>query len=658
MRGKRLLIPILLILILLLGTFLRFYKLGADGYGNMYYAATVKSMLTSWHNFFYAAYEPGGSVSVDKPPLGFWLQAISAGILGINGFALALPQALAGMLSIVVVYYLIKRPFGEPAGLVAAFFLAITPITVVTERNNTIDGTLVLVLLLAIWALIRSIRKGSFPYLLICLILVGIGFNIKMLQAYMILPAVYLTYLIAARQKWWMRILHLAGATVLLVVVSLSWVIAFDLTPASERPYAGSSTENSMLELVVGHNGLARLEKLRPFSGLQGALYPPPAGTNPQNPIQGGNLPNRPRSGIQPLPGGQLPPYGNPAQPPSGAAQTSIRQNEVGAAGFLRLFSNPLDDEASWLLILALLTIPLTGAMVTWYRPLDDKWTSWLVWTLWLIPMLLFFSFTTGLWHTYYLIMLGPGIAALSGMSVWSIEQLYQRNRLAGWLATLLLTGGTLAYEIILLNRYLPSAAWVIELAVLLALTGLILAACRPAALRPLAVVCLAISLALPPLAWSVVSVTNPLPDSNLPHAGPGDVKNNNAAHVGDLNPFQAAVLQITLANTDPDTYLLAGLSANQTAAYILATGRPVLALGGFSGNDNIFTLDELRAKIDSGELRYVLVSQELSKQYAEFSKYVGNTCRIVPLPGMRPQGQVQQPLPAGQQGTLFECGG
>ena len=288
--------------------------------------------------------------------------------------------------------------------------------------------------------------------------------------------------------------------------------------------------------------------------------------------------------------------------------------------------------------------------MLTWRRPLDDKWTSWLTWTLWLVPMLLFFSFTTGLWHTYYLIMLGPGIAAMSGMSVWALGILFNKNLAAGWLATLLMVGTTLTYEITVLNHYLPSAAWVIELAVLLALAGLILAACRPVTVRPVALICLTLSLALSPLAWSMVSVTDALPDSNLPHAGPGDIKNRNAVREGDPNPFQAAVLQVTLANTDPDAYLLAGLSANQTAPYILATGRPVLALGGFSGNDDIFPLEELTTRFAGGDLRYVLMSQQLAKQDAEFTRWVTNNCQVVPLPGMRPPGQSQQQPPPGQQ--------
>jgi 4-amino-4-deoxy-L-arabinose transferase-like glycosyltransferase len=166
---------------------------------------------------------------------------------------------------------------------------------------------------------------------------------------------------------------------------------------------------------------------------------------------------------------------------------------------------------------------------------------------------------------------------------------------------------------------------------------------------------CLALSLALFPLVWSLVSITDPRPDSNLPHAGPGDIKNRNDVREGELNPFQTAVLQVTLANTDPDAYLLAGLSANQTAPFILATGRPVLALGGFSGNDDIFTPEELITRITSGALRYVLVSQQLAKQDAEFTRWVTNNCQVVPLPGMLPPEQIQR-QPSGQQDALYDC--
>lgn len=170
---------ICLVLVLLLGVLLRFYNLGAGGVGNTYYAAAVKSMLMSWHNFFFVAFEPGGSVSVDKPPLGFWVQALSAHFLGVTGFALALPNAIAGLLSIFMVYQLIRRPFGVWAGVAAALTLAIMPVAVATERNNTIDGLLVFVLLLAAWAFLQAVYTKKVSWLFLGAFIVGLGFNIK-----------------------------------------------------------------------------------------------------------------------------------------------------------------------------------------------------------------------------------------------------------------------------------------------------------------------------------------------------------------------------------------------------------------------------------------------------------------------------------------------
>jgi len=133
----------------ILAAVLRFANLAALGYANHYYTAGVASMLQSWHNFFFVAAEPGGSVSIDKPPVGLWLQAISAYVFGVNGFGVLLPQILAGILSVIVLYHLVRRWFGTGAGLLAALALAITPVVVATDRNNTMDSPLILTLLLA-----------------------------------------------------------------------------------------------------------------------------------------------------------------------------------------------------------------------------------------------------------------------------------------------------------------------------------------------------------------------------------------------------------------------------------------------------------------------------------------------------------------------------
>ncbi|MFN8514496.1 MAG: glycosyltransferase family 39 protein [Chloroflexia bacterium] len=155
LRGEGL----LLAAILAVAAALNCIGLAAEGYANSYYAATVKSMLTSWHNFFFVSYDPGGFVTVDKPPLGFWIQAAFAKVLGFHGWSILLPQALAGVASVALLYYLVRRTWGPLAGCVAALALALTPISVVTNRNNTIDSLLVLTLLGAAWAVTKAIES-------------------------------------------------------------------------------------------------------------------------------------------------------------------------------------------------------------------------------------------------------------------------------------------------------------------------------------------------------------------------------------------------------------------------------------------------------------------------------------------------------------------
>jgi 4-amino-4-deoxy-L-arabinose transferase-like glycosyltransferase len=146
--------------VLLVAAALNLWGLDREGYANTYDAAAVKSMLTSWHNFFYVAYDSGGFVAVDKPPLGLWIQAASAKLFGFSGLSLLVPEALAGVLAVAVLYRLVARPFGSVAGLVAALALALTPVAVVTNRNNTIDSLLILTLLLGAWAASRAAATG------------------------------------------------------------------------------------------------------------------------------------------------------------------------------------------------------------------------------------------------------------------------------------------------------------------------------------------------------------------------------------------------------------------------------------------------------------------------------------------------------------------
>ena len=332
--------------IILSGAFLRFYQLGASSIGNAYYAAAVKSMLTSWPNFFFVAFEPGGSVSVDKPPLGLWLEAISAGLMGLNGFALAFPNALAGTLAVALLFFMVKKQFGLAAGATAALVLAVTPITIATERNNTMDGMLVFALLLASWAVWRAVENGRASALMLGMLLMGAAFNIKMLQAYMILPALYALYFFGTGYlSWQKRALHLGAATCLLLAVSLSWALLVDSVSADSRPFIGSSTNNSVMELILGHNGIKRLVSTDNSSETQ-----------------------------------------------TGSESTTLdissgTPNEVGAAGALRLFTEPLAPQVSWLLPMALMGLALGWVMAGKPSPLNDRHLALILWGGWLLPM-------------------------------------------------------------------------------------------------------------------------------------------------------------------------------------------------------------------------------------------------------------------------------
>lgn len=179
-----------------------------------------------------------------------------------------MPQALAGVISVILIYVIVKRAFGSLAGLISALCLAVTPVFVAASRNNTIDNMLVMVLLFACLALSIAAEKGKFKYLIISMVLVGVGFNVKMLQAYMVVPALYITYLLAANVSVKKRVIHLVVSTFVLVAVSLSWALAVDSISAANRPYVDSSTNNTVMELIVGHNGTERLSLSSSSKGM------------------------------------------------------------------------------------------------------------------------------------------------------------------------------------------------------------------------------------------------------------------------------------------------------------------------------------------------------------------------------------------------------
>ncbi|HEU5430644.1 MAG TPA: glycosyltransferase family 39 protein, partial [Thermomicrobiales bacterium] len=397
--------------IIVLAAALNLFRLDRLGYANAYYAAGVRSMLTNWRNFFFVSFDPGGFVSIDKPPLGFWIQAASAKLFGFSGLSLLLPEALAGVASVALLYWLARRVFGPVAGLLAALALALTPVAVAVDRNNTIDALLILTLLAAVWAVSRAAERSSLGWLLLGAALVGLGFEIKMLQAYFVAPALWLAYFVGARRNWRVRIAHLAAATVVLLVVSLAWATIVDLTPASERPYVGSSETNSELDLALGYNGLFRLV---PAGWLPAALT---------GPFGGARFGDRP-----------LAPNDTPSDVPRG--MPTPRGLDPGP---LRLFSTFLAGQIGWLLPLAAL-----GGLAAWLQtrtrvPFDRRHIALTIWGGWFVTVAAFFSVANGftLMHRYYLAMLAPPTAALVGAGLVALWRDHRQPGWRGWLLPL-----------------------------------------------------------------------------------------------------------------------------------------------------------------------------------------------------------------------------
>jgi 4-amino-4-deoxy-L-arabinose transferase-like glycosyltransferase len=526
-----------------LSIFFNFFNLTQQDFFEGYYAAAIKSMLLSWHNFFFVSFDPGGFLGVDKPPLGMWIEVLSARFLGFSAFSVLSPEALAGVLAVWLLFQLVRRVFGPVAGLIAALVLALSPISIVTNRANLVDSLLVPTVLLAAWALSKAAETGRLRWLLLCAVLVGLGFNIKTLQAYLVLPAFGLLYLLGAPVRWRTRIGHLALAVVVLLVVSFSWITIVDLIPVSQRPYLYTSE----LNITIATNGTYRL-------------------TAP-------------------------------------SFLVDIWSWEVGTPGALRFFKQPLGEQISWLLPLALLSMVVLSWQRRWHLPLERWQQALVLWGTWLLTIVVFFS-EAHFFHAYYLSMLPPAIAALVGAGMVRLWQDYVRHRWRGWLlpAALLLTG---AFQASLLSPFpqwskllTPSIVAPCAIAVLV----LLLARWRfPLRWQPVVVTITALaflSLLLAPTTWAAISFSR---NRAFPLAGPG---------VNNIPPQLAdpALEGYLLAHKGNAQFLLATQDVPIAAPIILDTGQAVMALGGYYSYNSLLTREQLIQQVDAGTVRFFLL--------------------------------------------------
>ena len=623
-----------LTLILLLAACLDFWQLGQHGYSNLYYAAGVRSMLINPHNFFFAAYDPNGFVSIDKPPVDFWLQVLSAKLLGFSPFSLLLPQALAGFLSVALLAHLIRRSFGKLAGLLAALALTLTPISVITSRNNDVDSMLVLATLLAAWAIIIAVERGSLRWLLLSMGLIGIGFNIKMAEAYLVIPAFVLLYFLTSPRHWRTRIWHLAFAAIVLLTVSLSWPLAVDLTPPAQRPFVGSSKNNSELHLAFGYNGIHR-------------LFSP---SSPPRPIPPRGIPFKPSFS------GKAVTVTPPQNPFAGGAD--------GLPGPMRLFNNQLAGQIGWLLPLALIGVIVFLWRIRTYKMQDKPFQGIVLWGAWFLTVGTFFSAASS-FQIYYMVMLAPAICALVGIGVATLWHEYRHMNIRGLIFPLALLVTTWAQ----LHFLSPFPAWrnsglpvtIFAISSIVVLFLFILYLLRRVSYAPFSTLLMTIgmmALLLAPTIWTVLPILENY-NSGFPVAGPYatttpspaltqmlmiDAPPDKTSTPSSLSIADLRLLHFLAAHGGGASYLYATTTSNYSTSAIIETGKGIMTMGGYAGADQILTRAKLIDLVQHGAVRYFLLPGTIPYLLRSLTSWIKSTCRIVPYSMWYPS----KPFPPG----------
>ncbi len=387
---------------------LNLWALSRNGWANTYYSAAVRSMSSSWHDFLFGAMDRSGVMTVDKPPLALWVQALSVRVFGYHPLSVLVPQALMGMASVALVYDLVRRRFGRLGGLVAGLALALTPIAVGVSRHNNPDALLVLCCVAALWCTVRALDPERIQrrtrWLVLAGVCVGLGFETKMAVALMVVPGIMAAWLWVAPHGRRRALGELLGAGGAMALVGGAWPALVELTPAADRPWVSGTSTNSVWELITEYNGAGRLDGQTGGPGGMGGM--------------GGNM------------------FG-------------------GTPGPLRLLNAALGGQAGWLLGFAL--VSGVAVLVASRLRRSDPRSGWLIAVGGaFVVTALVFSEAKGIFHPYYVSLLAPFAAALTGAGV---AQLRTGGLQARVLAPLAIVAGA-ACEVAVLRQYPGQLEW------------------------------------------------------------------------------------------------------------------------------------------------------------------------------------------------------
>jgi len=581
------------------------WTLSASGWANDFYSAAAQAASQSWKAHFFGSSDASNFITVDKPPAALWVMGLSARLFGVNSWSLLAPEALMGVATVGLLYATVRRWFGPAAGLLAGAVMALTPVATLIFRFNNPDALLVLLLVTGAYATVRALEDGSTGWLVLAGACVGFGFLAKQLQALLVVPAFALVYLAAAPGSLARRLGQLVAAGVAMVASAGWWVAIVELTPASARPYIGGSQTNSILELTFGYNGFGRLTG------------------NETGSVGGG-------------PGG-----------PGGGGW--------GQTGWERMFGAEVGGQIAWLLPAALLLLA-AGLWLTRRMPRTNRArAAFALWGGWLVVTGLVFSFMQGIFHPYYAVALAPAVGALVGMGATGLWEVRRHPTMRRWLAATLAVTAVWSYVVL---RRTPD--WHPGLAPLVLVAGLVVAALvaaipRVASRRAvLSVAAAGLLVALAgPAAYSLDTAATPHGGA-IPSAGPS-VPGARGGPGGGVGRFRGApgggfgqaapgapgqglgpggfgrggtgqggprgalgglldggtpdAELVALLQQDADRYswVAAAIGSNSAAGVQLATGDPVMAIGGFNGSDPAPTLAQFQQYVAEGRIHYFL---------------------------------------------------
>jgi 4-amino-4-deoxy-L-arabinose transferase-like glycosyltransferase len=546
-----------------------------------YYEASVRSMSTSVHDFLYGAFDPAGTITVDKLPGALWVQAVFVAVFGFHTWAMVLPQAIEGVLTVVFLYRAVSRLAGRTAGVVAAAILAISPAVVTLDRGNINDTLLILLLVLAADATSAAVRSGRGRSLILAGVWVGLAFQAKMLQAWLVLPGLALAYLVSGPGTTARRLRQLGLAGLVTGAVSLSWMALISLTPSGGRPYVDGSTDDSWFQQVFVYNGFQRLGGQTPTQTLaEAAVGAPPGLTQAVSPW--------------------------------------------------RLFAGYLGRDTGWLLLAALLVAAVVLVGRRGQPRTDPARAGVILWTSWLVMLGGVFSVSTGI-NPYYTAVLAPAMAAIIGIGVAVAAS--SDHRLVPVVTGVIVIASVAYAAWLLANGNTAAPAWLRPAAIAAGLAALAAAALamlrrRRGTLAAALVVGL-VAACLTPTVATVSVVAGHRGAFDTPFAP------DYIYALGDYTFIQtparvASAIPALEQGRGGSPYLLATQTAAVASEFIDASGEEVLPIGGFTGATPSPTLAQLQTDVCEGKFHIALVTDGPDPRL----HWIAQNCAAIGVPG------------------------